>query len=63
MTSHSGAISGILRVLGHREFRLVTGSVIPVLVKSDVVAGEEEKKKVELGIPAVRCELEGGAGR
>jgi len=41
----------------------VTGSVIPVLVKSDVVAGEEEKKKVEPGIPAVRCELEGGAGR
>ncbi|KAL8819126.1 MAG: hypothetical protein Q9223_002372 [Gallowayella weberi] len=33
LTSHSGAICSLLRVLGHREFRLVTGGVIPVLVK------------------------------
>lgn len=32
-TSHSGAISSLLSVLGHRAFRLVTGGVIPVLVK------------------------------
>ncbi|MCJ1250072.1 hypothetical protein MMC30_007298 [Trapelia coarctata] len=56
-TSHSGAISGILRVVGHREFRLVTGSVIPVLVKADVVAGEEEGREVEPGTPAVDCEV------
>lgn len=35
LTSHSGAISSMLRVLGHREFQLVTGSVIPVLVRAD----------------------------
>ena len=35
LTSHSGAICSLLRVLGHREFRLVTGGVIPVLVKAD----------------------------
>ncbi|KAL8700666.1 MAG: hypothetical protein Q9201_005321 [Fulgogasparrea decipioides] len=33
-TCHSGAISSLLRVLGHREFRLPTGAVIPVLVKA-----------------------------
>ncbi|KAL8862660.1 MAG: hypothetical protein Q9178_001158 [Gyalolechia marmorata] len=33
LTSHSGAICSLLRVLGHREFRLVTGGVIPVLVE------------------------------
>ncbi len=35
LTSHSGAISSILRVIGHRKFPLVTGSVFPVLVKAD----------------------------
>ncbi|KAL9000536.1 MAG: hypothetical protein Q9169_000829 [Polycauliona sp. 2 TL-2023] len=34
LTSHSGAICSLLRVLGHREFRLVTGGVIPVLAKA-----------------------------
>lgn len=34
-TSHSGAICSLLRVLGHREFRLVTGGIIPVLVKAE----------------------------
>ncbi|CRG85071.1 putative phosphomutase PMU1 [Talaromyces islandicus] len=35
ITSHSGEISSILRVLGHREFSLNTGAVIPVLVRSE----------------------------
>ncbi|KAF1829829.1 phosphoglycerate mutase-like protein [Decorospora gaudefroyi] len=34
ITSHSGEIKSLLRVLGHREFRLSTGSAIPVLVKA-----------------------------
>lgn len=38
-TSHSGAISGLLRVLGHRPFRLSTGGVIPVLVKVETEFG------------------------
>ncbi|KAL8844613.1 MAG: hypothetical protein Q9176_001125 [Flavoplaca citrina] len=33
LTTHSCAIRSLLRVLGHREFRLVTGGVIAVLVK------------------------------
>ena len=35
ITSHSGEISSILRVLGHRTFSLNTGAVIPVLVKAE----------------------------
>jgi hypothetical protein len=38
ITSHSGEISSILRVLGHRTFSLSTGAVIPVLVKAEKVA-------------------------
>lgn len=34
LTSHSGAIASHLRVLGHREFKLPTGGMIPVLVKA-----------------------------
>ncbi|KAI4187546.1 MAG: hypothetical protein L6R41_002734 [Letrouitia leprolyta] len=36
-TSHSGAICSLLRVLGHREFRLITGGVIPVLARAESV--------------------------
>ncbi|KAK2615752.1 hypothetical protein N8I77_002484 [Diaporthe amygdali] len=35
VTSHSGEISTILSVLGHRAFRLATGQAIPVLVKAE----------------------------
>lgn len=41
ITSHSGEISSILRVLGHRTFSLSTGAVIPVLVKAEKT---DEKK-------------------
>ena len=34
-TTHSGTITSLLRVLGHRPFRLVTGGVLPVLVKAE----------------------------
>ena len=33
-TSHALAIQSLLRVLGHREFKLVTGSTIPILVRA-----------------------------
>ena len=36
-SSHSGAISALLRDLGHRPFRLQTGGVIPVLVKAETI--------------------------
>lgn len=34
LTSHSGAIASFLRVLGHREFMLPTGGMMPVAVKA-----------------------------
>ncbi|KAF1841544.1 phosphoglycerate mutase-like protein [Cucurbitaria berberidis CBS 394.84] len=40
ISSHSGEIASLLRVLGHRVFSLSTGSVIPVLVKADLVIGD-----------------------
>lgn len=40
LTAHSGAITSILEVLGHRHFPLATGAVIPVLVS------------VEKGVPS-----------
>ncbi|TVY90161.1 putative phosphoglycerate mutase, partial [Lachnellula willkommii] len=40
ISSHSGAIGSILRVLRHRNFSLGTGQVIPVLVKAKQVTGE-----------------------
>ncbi|KAL8714785.1 MAG: hypothetical protein Q9220_001298 [cf. Caloplaca sp. 1 TL-2023] len=39
ITSHSGEIASLLRVLGHRVFSLSTGAVIPVLVKAVTVKG------------------------
>jgi broad specificity phosphatase PhoE len=37
ITTHSGETSSLLRVLGHRSFSLVTGAVIPVLVKAEKI--------------------------
>ncbi|OBT64689.1 hypothetical protein VE03_05841 [Pseudogymnoascus sp. 23342-1-I1] len=39
ITSHSGEIGSLLRVVGHRKFSLSTGAVIPVLVKVEKVEG------------------------
>jgi hypothetical protein len=35
LTAHSGAITSILEVVGHRKFPLATGAVIPVVVKAE----------------------------
>lgn len=47
MTSHSGAIGSILAAIGHREFALQTGGVIPVLVKAKRVSGPRSKPPKE----------------
>ncbi|KAI9849943.1 MAG: hypothetical protein M1837_000157 [Sclerophora amabilis] len=36
-TSHSGAIAAILRTIGHQDFPLLTGAIIPVLVKAETI--------------------------
>ena len=35
VTSHSGEIASTLRVLGHQEFSLNTGAIIPILIKAE----------------------------
>lgn len=35
LTAHSGAITSILAVTGHRKFPLATGAVIPVVLKAE----------------------------
>ncbi|KAJ5925652.1 hypothetical protein N7454_008291 [Penicillium verhagenii] len=35
LTAHSGAITSILEIIGHREFPLQTGTVIPVVVQAE----------------------------
>lgn len=56
LTSHSGAIAGFLRVLGHERFSLQTGGVIPVLVKCEKVPGRAPPMKIEPGIPPPSCD-------
>ena len=39
LTAHSGAIQSILNVTGHRDFKLLTGAMMPVLVRVERVPG------------------------
>ncbi|MCJ1446581.1 MAG: hypothetical protein MMC23_007086 [Stictis urceolatum] len=55
VTSHSGEISSILRVLGHRTFSLNTGAVIPVLVKARTVGGWAPKATAQPYTPISTC--------
>lgn len=43
LTAHSGAITSILEVLGHRRFALATGAVIPVLVLVEKVTPSQSQ--------------------
>ncbi|KAE8152047.1 histidine phosphatase superfamily [Aspergillus avenaceus] len=56
MTAHSGAITSILQVVGHRRFALATGGVIPVLVRAERVGGPAPPVVVEPPFRAPRCE-------
>ena len=58
MSSHGGAIASILRVVGHPDFPLKTGAVIPVLVRAERMSGDEERR-VEPWDPAPNCDLGG----
>ncbi len=54
-SSHSGAIGGLLRVLGHRDFRLVTGAIIPVLVKAENMYSAGPSTPILPSTPAPTC--------
>jgi hypothetical protein len=55
LTAHSGAITSILQVTGHRKFALATGAVIPVLVKVERVPGPLPKMHVDPPTTAPVC--------
>lgn len=42
LTAHSGAITSILEVLGHRKFALATGAVIPIVVMTEKIIEAEK---------------------
>ena len=52
ITSHSGEIRSLLRVLGHREFSLGTGAVIPVLVEAKWDGSNSSSTTTTLTAPA-----------
>jgi hypothetical protein len=58
LTSHSGAIGGFLRVLGHEAFQLQTGGIIPVLVKAKKVHTRPPPAKTAPGIPPPTCAVD-----
>lgn len=55
MTSHGGATHAMLRNIGHRDFPLNTGAVIPVLIKAELVHGKEPERPVEPWQPKPDC--------
>ncbi|KKK22363.1 hypothetical protein P175DRAFT_067575 [Aspergillus ochraceoroseus IBT 24754] len=57
LTAHSGAITSILNVVGHREFPLATGAVIPVLVRGVRRLGPAPEMPGEPWFPAPECRV------
>ncbi|KAL2006899.1 hypothetical protein VTN00DRAFT_9567 [Thermoascus crustaceus] len=58
LTAHSGAITSILEVVGHRPFSLATGGVIPVLVRAERVAGAPPATKIDPPLTAPTCKVD-----
>ncbi|KAM5463461.1 putative phosphoglycerate mutase pmu1 [Microsporum audouinii] len=50
LTAHGGAIRSILNVIGHRDFALQTGSVLPVLIRAETKLGAASELEEELSI-------------
>lgn len=55
-TSHSGALRSILAAVGHRDFALETGGVIPVVVKAERVQGRREVPPKEPSAAPPMCD-------
>jgi broad specificity phosphatase PhoE len=55
LSSHSGSIGALLRALKHRPFRLVTGAVIPVLVRAERIYGEGPSTRIATSTSAPPC--------
>ena len=63
-TAHSGCITSILEVVGHREFPLATGAVIPVLVRVERVEGPPPAMHIDPPMGPPKCPQEpNGVGK
>lgn len=49
-TSHSGEITSILRVIGHRAFRLATGQIIPALIRAETIEPDQAISTLTSGL-------------
>ncbi|MCJ1430630.1 hypothetical protein MMC29_008548 [Sticta canariensis] len=58
LTSHSGSIAAILRAVGHRPFGLVTGAVIPVLVRAETIQGSAPSTSIAPSTSAPTCTVD-----
>lgn len=56
LTAHGGAIRSILNVIGHREFALQTGAMMPVFIRAVTKAGAGPTIPVDPPIKAPECE-------
>lgn len=65
VTAHSGAITAILQVIGHRDFSLQTGGVIPVIIKAERVAGKEPESIIDppTGVPECKSDPLAAGGK
>ncbi|KAK2759908.1 hypothetical protein FQN54_002642 [Arachnomyces sp. PD_36] len=57
-TAHSGAITSILEAVKHREFKLNTGAMIPVLVKAERVYGQPPPTVIDPPTTAPTCSVD-----
>jgi hypothetical protein len=55
LTSHSGAVASLLRVIGHRPFQLKPGGAMPVLVRVKRIEGTRPRPKVDPWTPMPTC--------
>ncbi|KAL3423297.1 phosphoglycerate mutase [Phlyctema vagabunda] len=55
ITTHSGETSSILRVVGHRTFKLSTGAVIPVLIKAEEIEGPAASSSIASWVAEATC--------
>ncbi|KKY20430.1 putative phosphoglycerate mutase family protein [Diplodia seriata] len=58
LTSHSGSIRSVLAAVGHRDFSLLTGAVIPVLVRAETRPGPAPPTAVDPPTTAPTCAVD-----
>lgn len=58
LTSHSGSIRSVLRAVGHRDFSLLTGAVIPVLVRAETRPGPAPPTVIDPPTTAPTCTVD-----